>query len=390
MIQITKKNDCTGCHACIAICPAKCIAMERDSEGFIYPRVDGVKCINCGLCEQVCPVIAPLVSTPYPQQQAYVAINQDEAIRLASSSGGVFTLLAKWIIERGGIVFGAAFNESFEVVHIGVESVSDLDALRGSKYVQSRIGDCYLQAKEQLEAGRLVLFTGTPCQIAGLKAFLQKDHDNLYCQDIICHGVPSPMVWADYVDFRQKNLSAPVRRIAFRRKDDGWKRYSVAFATHRATEYRKTLDQDFFMRGFLANLYLRPSCYDCHFKTLNRDCDITLADFWGIQKVLPEMDDDKGTSLVWINSAKGKNLWEAISKELKTQEVSLQEAVSYNSAAVKSCLLPEKRDAFFNAYKTEDFEGLINRLTKVSMLKRCYRGVRHRMKRILIKMGMLD
>lgn len=211
MIQLDKKQTCTGCHACAAKCPKQCIKMISDTEGFWYPQIDEEECINCGLCERVCPIITPIKFEDPFSPMAYACYNRDEKVRLASSSGGIFTLIAEAVLKQGGVVFGAGFDEDFNVCHQCVERVEDLDKLRMSKYVQSKIGETYREAENFLKENRLVLFTGTPCQIGGLKAYLGKSYDNLITQDIICHGVPSPMVWEDYLAFRKNPTAAAPR-----------------------------------------------------------------------------------------------------------------------------------------------------------------------------------
>ncbi|EOC99328.1 Coenzyme F420 hydrogenase/dehydrogenase, beta subunit C-terminal domain [Caldisalinibacter kiritimatiensis] len=358
--KINEKKDCVGCYACANICPVNCISMISDREGFWYPKIDYDKCIKCGKCIDVCPTINH--KTVKNKPVAYACINKDESIRLKSSSGGVFTLLAEQIIENGGVVFGAGFNENFEVVHSYVETKEELERFRGSKYVQSKIGETYKQVKNILELGRKVVFTGTPCQIAGLKTFLGKAYENLLCADIICHGVPSPEVWKKYIIYREEKAGSSTKRIAFRRKDEGWKRYSVSFIFKNDTEYRQIFRQDSYMRAFLKDICLRPSCYDCQFKTIYRQSDITLADFWGIQNILPEMDDDKGTSLVFVNSIAGQAMFEKLKDKILFNEVDINEAVKYNSAAIKSVKYNPKRIDFFNEINNgEPFDRLVKK-----------------------------
>lgn len=362
--------------------------MEKDVEGFLYPEVDFNTCIDCDLCEQVCPVLHLKQINNNPI--AYACYNADEKIRLESSSGGVFTLIAEQVINNNGVVFGAAFEDDFSVIHSYVTEKDKLWAFRGSKYVQSEIGLTYCQAKEFLQQGRQVLFSGTPCQIGGLKSFLGQDYDNLFCIDIVCHGVPSPKVWQKYVSYRENYAGAPARRIAFRRKDEGWKRFSVSFLFKNDTEYRQTLHQDLYMRAFLKDVCLRPSCYACRFKSLHRQSDITLADFWGIQRVLPEMDDDKGTSLIFTNSDKGRLMLEQIREWMVCNEVDINEAVSYNSAAVKSVQYNPKRERFFAELDERSFDELVNNYCTDSLRVRFKRRVKGGVVSVLRKIGMLD
>lgn len=352
-------QNCMGCHGCANICPKKCIDMKPDVEGFLYPTVDYCICIKCNKCVKVCPIINKVDLDINPI--AYACINKDEEIRLDSSSGGVFTLIAEKVIDKGGVVFGAAFNDEFEVEHNFIETKDQLGIFRGSKYVQSKIGITYEQAKMYLNSGREVLFSGTPCQIAGLKSFLGKYYSNLITLDIICHGVPSPDVWQKYIKFRENQSGSSIEKIAFRRKESSWKRFSVSFKFSNNTEYRQNLTKDLYMRVYLKDICLRPSCYKCYFKTLNRQSDITLADFWGIQYILPEMDDDKGTSLILVNSKKGKLMFNDISERMIFKEVDIFQAIKFNLPAVKSVKPNKNRDEFFLHLNRLPFDKLVKR-----------------------------
>lgn len=371
MIEIHDSTKCNGCHACESACPKKCIHMVKDLEGFLYPKVDNNCCISCGICEKVCPILNNKTQNLEAMQIGYAAYNKDTDIRLKSSSGGIFTLLAEQIISSGGIVVGAAMDDDCKSVkHIIVKSIENLEKLRGSKYVQSTIGDTFSKTKEALDEGIKVLFTGTPCQIGGLYSFLGQEYPNLYTQDLICHGVPSPLVWKKYVEYREKGCGAAVQRTFFRHKKYGWKRYSVLLQFSNNTEYLNDLYNDAFMKGFLRNIYLRPSCYSCAFKTMNRQADITLADFWGIQDYCPEMFDDKGTSFVWIHSQKGKELFESIKVQTISREVTCDYAIKRNSAAIKSSSLFSKRKQFFEEIQKKSFERVIVIYTKLPMYKK--------------------
>ena len=296
---------CSGCHACVNICPKQCITMASDEEGFLYPVADKEKCVECGLCEKVCYAINPCKNENLPE--VYACYNKDDAVRASSSSGGMFTLFAEHILNLNGVIFGAAFDENLIVRHICVDNKEDVHKLRTSKYVQSIVGDSYKKAKELLENGRVVLFTGTPCQINGLMSYLGKKYDNLYTQDIICHGVPSSKVWKKYLEYTEKLHGSKVDSTinpSFRAKTFGWLNFSVKINFENKTVHAETLKKDLFMRSYLSNALLRPSCYKCSSKGLQRISDVTLADFWGVNRVLPEMFDDKGTSLIFLNTEK--------------------------------------------------------------------------------------
>ena len=383
MIEIRNKRDCCGCNACVQKCPQQCIGQSEDAEGFIYPQVDKARCVGCGLCEKVCPVIN---QNPKSKPLKVMAgRNGNEEIRMQSSSGGVFTLLAEQIIGRGGIVFGARFDENWNVVHSYTECTDGLAAFRGSKYVQSRIGETFRQAREFLRQGCEVLFTGTPCQIAGLHRFLGNEYDNLFTMDIVCHGVPSPGVWKEYLKQTTQNLS-PIARIVginFRDKRTGWKEYS--FTLHLSSPDKEVLHTEKFyrnkyMRGFLANLYLRPSCHQCPSKSGKSGADITLADFWGIEHIVPSMDDDKGTGLILVNTAKGKCMYNTL--PIISQEVEYEQALKGNHVIEISVPIPSQRECFFDNFGKENFFRLIDRLTKEPLQTRLRRAAGRFIKRL--------
>ena len=387
MIKINRKQDCSGCHSCASACPKQCITMIPDNEGFLYPQVDMTKCIDCGLCERVCPIINKTSSNHTPI--AYACINKNENIRLQSSSGGVFTILAENTINNGGVVFGAGYDDELKLVHSYTDTIEGLSAFRGSKYEQSKIGKTYKRAKKFLETNKKVLFSGTPCQIGGLYSYLGKEYDNLLCIDIVCHGVPSSKVFKKYKSQLENRYDSKTKKINFRRKDSGWKRYNLALSFHNNKSYSKEFTQDIYMRGFLQNLYLRPSCYDCSFKSIHRQSDITIADFWGIENILPKLDDDKGTSLILVNSTKGKKVFEELQDKMISEKVDLDEAIKYNPSAVSSVPQNQRRDEFFEKLNSNsyDINKLILKYTKDSFQKRVYgrtRVILSKVKRKLI------
>lgn len=382
MIEIRTKEDCCGCYACYNICPKECITMETDNEGFWYPNIDKDKCINCNLCKKVCPIINKPNSFLY-EKKSYAVFNKNEKIRLESSSGGIFSLLAEYVINNYGSVYGAVFDEDFNVKHIKITSLQDIELLRGSKYVQSRINDIFKSIKFDLKNNKMVLFTGTPCQVAGLQSFLQKKYNNLILIDIVCHGVPSPLVWQQYIDELKQNYKQDIKSIYFRDKSTGWKTYSVKFLFDK-DEYKNIGFKDIYMKGFLNDIYLRPSCYNCNFKGIERVSDITVADFWGIENILPKMDDDKGTSLVVIHSEKGKQLFDKLSETMIINEVDLNEAIKYNPSMIKSVKYNEKRKDFFLELNSgKELINLIKEYTKVSFERRVKNKIKLIVKRLI-------
>lgn len=338
------KKNCCGCSACAESCPVNCIKMKRDEEGFLYPEINHELCINCGKCNMVCPFQNNKIGDD-GEKNCYVAYSADVKTRKESSSGGVFTELAKRVIADNGVVFGAAFDKNFKVVHTSAEDEKGLSVFRGSKYVQSEIGSAYGQVKTMLEKGKTVYFSGTPCQIKGLKTYLGKDYDNLITQDIICHGVPSPLVFEKYLDFIDKDI----KQVSFRHKKYGWHYFSMLIKGRK--KHIKRLDEDVYLRLFLDNTTLRPSCYDCLLKKEGGCADITLADCWNMATIGAKTpDDDKGLSLVIVNTEKGQYLWDSIGQKcLNKDKVDTDRAMSSQSAINTSVSPNPKRAVFFEA-----------------------------------------
>lgn len=392
MIQIIDKKRCCGCSACKSICPTKCITMQEDHEGFLYPVINKVDCLDCGLCERVCPCLNQ--GRGNIPRKTYAIVNPDEEIRGKSSSGGLFSLLAEQIIQEGGIVFGARFDDNWEVMHDYTDTINGLMVFRGSKYVQSRISGAFCKVRSFLKSGRKVLFTGTPCQIAGLKNFLQREYDNLLTVDIVCHGVPSPLVWREYFhelmthpqDLVKKNTNLSslngmneVTGVAFRDKQTGWKNYGFSIwgklankgGKHSAlssknTEreiFRECAADNLFMRLFLKDLCLRPSCYCCPAKKGKSNCDITLGDFWGIGLSYPSLDDNRGTSLALVYSDKGN---EAILRlNSKLTQTNYQLALASNLSIEKSPRKSKYVNEFWNRFHENKFTNIEDLLDKI-------------------------
>lgn len=346
MINILDNSKCSGCGACYSVCPKHCIEMKVDSEGFLYPQVDESSCIGCNKCDKICPIINQTLSND-KSSKGYVAYNNNEDLRLLSSSGGIFTLLAMDFIKNGGVVFGASFDEDFSVSHIGVDNEKDLSLLRGSKYTQSKIGKTFINAEKLLKRGKRVMFVGTPCQIEGFKSYLQKDYDNLLLVDFICHGVPSPKLLELYFLDKERRYKSKISKVSFRDKQTGWRNYSVVINFENSKKYSKPHEEDDYMRLFLSNICLRPSCYECAFKKENRLSDITLADLWGASSILSYKDDDKGLSFIITHSLKGEKAFNQIGNLCSIEKINLDTAINNNPSMIKSSYLPKNRDEFF-------------------------------------------
>ena len=385
MIDIVNKEECCGCNACTNICPKQCISMEIDNEGFWYPKVDKSKCIDCDLCVKVCPII----NTPKIEKEeiiAYACKNKELEARVNSSSGGVFGLLCKEVIGSGGVVFGAAYDENFDVRHTYAETIEDCNQFRGSKYVQSEIGDTYKQTKKFLNEGRVVLFSGTQCQIKGLNLYLMKKYENLITVDIVCHGVPSPKVFKSYKELLVKKYKGNIKDIRFRDKRKGWKEFSYITEFDNGAVHSETLKEDVYMKGFLKDLYLRPSCYSCTSKNYTDGSDLSLADYWGVQNIHPEFDDDKGVSLVIVNTAKGKQVLEKIKDRVDIIETDLDYAIKHNKCIVKSVDYNPKREGFFKEFNGENLESVVEKYTRITLgdkVKSKAKGALRRVKRII-------
>ena len=341
-----EKYSCSGCGACIQKCPQKCIEMIRDDEGFCYPQLnDTSKCTNCGLCENVCH--CKNQSGCNDLHICYGAYNTNEDIRAKSSSGGVFYSIASKIIENNGVVFGAAFNTEFMVEHIYIDQKEDLYKIMGSKYVESNLNNCYSKVKEFLNNKTLVLFSGTPCQIEGLKKYLGKDYDNLIMVDFICHGVPSSKVWKKYLNFQKEKNCSDIKDISFRNKTYGWKNYSLSIEFENGNKFLEKVDENYYLRGFIGDFYLRPSCYNCSAKGTKSSADITLADFWHIEKTNEIRNDNRGISIVMIHSDKAIKLLEKVKDEFVLFKTNVNDVIKYQPSLINSSEYNNFRSIFF-------------------------------------------
>lgn len=382
MIKIENKKQCCGCSACVERCPKQCISFDEDKEGFRYPKVDESRCIHCNLCEKVCPVI----NTPKenPIIGVYAASSKDSNTKNESSSGAIFTSIANKILKVGGIVFGARYDRDWEVCHDYCIDAESLYKLRGSKYMQSRIGNNFKLVEQFLKEGKDVLFSGTPCQIAGLKTYLLKDYDNLTTVDVICHGVPSPKVWRLYLkNLLQKGIIGPslsdITEVNFRAKTENWIKFQILIKSKRSN-YVSRKDNDPYFRAFNMNVILRPICYECPFKCGKSGSNVTLADFWGIQKIDLSAYDEQGTSMVIIHSD-----FQLETENLFIKEEAIESIAKYNGSYYHSASYNGNRVVLFGKMESSrDISDLINRCTQPSKFQRIQNFIYRKFKRIMM------
>lgn len=389
-IQLASHYTCTGCAACASVCPTDSISMREDIEGFLMPYIDAKTCIGCHKCEKTCPI---LNSQPIPSnsnRKVYAAINKNEEVRMRSSSGGMFHALAKWTIEQNGVVFGAKWNEDWNVIHDYSETVEGIELFLRSKYVQSHVGDSYKKAKQFLQQGRWVLFSGTPCQIGGLKSFLDKEYETLVTVDLICHGVPSPKVWHSYLkDYLGKEK---LLFVNFRDKSNGWQNKYIVTTTTTTTTRSELGSKNPYHHGFLENTYLRESCYHCHFRTRTRLADITIADFWGIDRLCPDFYDNKGTSLVITHTTKGGRVFNGLVNDNQLSVLKIDDSVDiadYNPCYIHDEIRKDNRDFFFLILRlTGSFKSaqrVVGKKLLYSRIKRKIKKIANKIKRFYDK-----
>ncbi|MCM1054180.1 MAG: Coenzyme F420 hydrogenase/dehydrogenase, beta subunit C-terminal domain [Bacteroides sp.] len=333
------------------ICPVNAIKAEADPEGFLCPLIDKSKCISCGKCARICPILRKKKIGGCAEPKCYAAWSKDENIRFQSTSGGVFTHLAESIIDEGGAVAGARYRSDNLVEHALIRKKEDIEQLRQSKYVQSDIGLLFREVKDELKNGRPLLFSGTPCQCAGLRSYLEKEYDNLYLCDFICRGVNSPLVYLKYLNELEEKYGSKVKRVWFKNKTFGWNNFATKIIFEDGQEYIADRETDPFMLGYIKSkttLYMRASCYQCHFKGVSRNVDITLGDFWGVNKVDPKIDSYNGVSVVMLHSFKGDELFQLILKNLSFENSSLIEIIHSNPCIEKSVTRQDVYNRFWN------------------------------------------
>ena len=383
------KTECCGCGACANVCPTRCISMLEDGEGFSYPVTDAEKCVHCGLCDKVCPVSERDAETTV--LSAFGCRALDEEARRDSSSGGVFHELARGVMQRGGCAFGVAMDDDCKGASFRkAETEPELRKLMTSKYVQASVGDAYREAERELKAGREVLFSGTPCHINALRLYLRHaavSDEKLFCVDLICHGTPSPKLWRAYAGEFERTRNVTLKSVSFRCKEETWRNLGLCLKGRGGNDVTEKLlipaAKDSYMKLFVACYSLRPSCYACASKKF-RLSDLTIGDFWGIENVLPELDDAKGASVVLIRTEKGRRMFEDIRERLRCEETSYQDAVRWNQYEYESAECPARRDEFFRDADALTVEELSKKYLRVSL----YRRVRSALGRIYKKIPM--
>lgn len=353
-IIISNKENCTGCTACASVCPKDAIKMVRDSEGFLYPKFDEKKCINCGLCKRICPLRNKMKKDKF-ELKAYLFQNKDETVRSTSTSGGFYTAIGKYVIENNGVVYGASYDENFKVCHICAKSLEELQKFRKSKYVQSDLNSTFREVRDYLEKGTMVCYSGTPCQIAGLKSFLRKEYENLILIDIMCHSVPSPLFFEKYKKYILDKMNATkIISIDFRdKKKYGYKYSMMTVETDNGT-YSEGIDTDPYLRAFFGDYSVRPSCFNCKYKTRERVSDITIWDCFNINEIDKDFDDDKGTTRLLIQSSKGAELIEKL-ENIKLKEIPVDLATNRVVEMTHSVKYNPKREDFFNDINDDNF-----------------------------------
>lgn len=392
MIEIKENNkkECCGCTACMNICPVSAIEMRSDEEGFLYPVVDKEKCINCGLCEKTCPIINKKKAEG-KIEEAYALRAKDEDVLETSTSGGFFTPIANWVLKNDGVVIGVGFGEELRVEHMIItnENKDRLPELRGSKYVQSYLGDIFKKVKEFLENEKIVLFSGTPCQIQGLIKFLNKDYDNLITVDLICHGVPSPKLWKEYTEYQENKYHSKIKKVNFRNKTYGYHSGTMKLTFDNGKKYYGSARVDYMLKSFFAEISSRPSCYDCKFKDKQHISDFTIFDCWNVSKSSKKevKDDDKGYTNIFVNTRKGKDILNKVKQYYILHEINIDKAIELDGIMVENSAIPNKnRKEYYKFFKDNTIENTIQKFIPVTKKD----IIIENLKSILYKTGLLN
>lgn len=365
-----EKSKCCGCTACANICPKKAITMVEDEEGFLYPQIDESKCVNCGLCKKVCAFQEGYsISGRLEDIEVYAAKSKNQETKRESSSGGMFTEISNYVLENNGVVYGAAFDKDFKVLHIRTTNESERNRCRGSKYSQSDLADVYSKVKLDLNNDKLVMFTGTPCQVAGLNKFLEGiNKEKLILVDIVCHGTPSPKLFREYISFIENINKAKVKEYCHRSKDKGW-RHIEKVVYDNGKEDSDTILSQSWKQIFYTNLALRKTCYNCKYTNTLRPSDITIADFWGIERTSPEFVDKQGVSLVIVNTKKGKEIFRNLKQNITSKDEKIENAIVKNPQLKRSVSIDiKKRKQFWNIYSKKGIKSIVRKYGKYNLV----------------------
>lgn len=380
-----KKDECCGCSACMNICPKDAIEMiPEDMSGFLYPKVDNSKCIDCNLCIKVCPFLNKSISKDIPDDiKIYAAKNKNEITRKSSSSGGVYSLLADYILEKNGVIYGAMYDENLRVIHGRAENKWDSERFKGSKYVQSDMMYIYKDVKKDLQNNKLVLFTGTPCQISGLKKYLGNlvNIENLYTQDLVCHGVPSPKIYHDNIKYLEKKYESSITKINFRGKKIPGEVQDLEITLKNGNIVNMLPKMDLYYSLFQHDIILRPSCYNCKFTSLKRESDVTLADYWGIENIYPQFEDHKGVSMIILNSEKGKKIFNSINESLDYIETNREQCTQKN--LYKPTTKSKLSKLFWLNIKQKGFNNSTSIIKLIILIPRIKHAINRRIKKYL-------
>lgn len=380
------KSLCSGCAACQQACPFDALSMQPDEEGFLFPVKNLDKCTNCGLCERICPFNKPIYKNE--PQSFFGCYSKDSKERKQSSSGALFYILAKYVIDNGGVVAGAYLSSELKVRHIIVSDLKDLNLLRGSKYVQSNPGDIYKVIRNLLQQGTLVYFCGTGCQVAGLKAFLRTDYSNLITSDLVCHGVPSQYLFDLHINYMANRLGDIIVDYKFR-DDENWGVCETIITSKGGAFKKPSYILSPYLNSFIKGLTFRYSCYNCPYAHIPRQGDLTLADLWGVKKIAPTLNPKHGVSFVMINSAMGEKLWQNIKSEIELKEVQLAKVMNYNYNLAYPSKMPKLRPFVFEIVKTKGYAYAAKTIFKASLKEIIFMYGRRYLKKILICIGVL-
>jgi len=354
--MICSKQECYGCSACYNICPTRCISMMPDEEGFLHPVIDQTKCIDCKTCVSVCQVHNNMIGRS--DKQKYYAVKNNDAVRINSSSGGIFTAISDYVLTSSGVVVGATMNSDFTVYHIVTNDIDGRNLLRGTKYVQSDLKEIFSEIREMLTKGKKVLFVGTPCQVEGLNLFLRNRYTNLITCDLVCHGASSPKVFKSFIEYIQKKAKAKLLQFNFRDKELGWRGYRVS-AKYENKKIKNALWLRSFNYLFSQNYINRPSCSRCKHVSYNRCSDITIGDYWGIERYYPEFEDRLGVSLIMTNTEKGEKLYQNVSQGLVQIEIKREEAKQNSLSRLPKS--NKQREAFWTDYQQLPYKEVIKK-----------------------------